>query len=127
MFAAISWFLVLTLLAFWSLGVWVTHALVAWSMIGVSALAGQPQTMVGLVLPESIAQWVPADMILVIKSTAAVVAPFVESALAALPSLADWLAPLAWGIWGLGALVLVVIGAVLHAIIHATMRRAANQ
>lgn len=122
----ISWFSVLALLAFWSLSVWVTHALVAWSMSGVGTLAGQPLSTEGLAMPESIALWVPADVINAVKSTAAMAAPFFETALAALPSVAGWLAPLAWGVWGLGALVLVVIGAVLHAIIFMT-RKAASR
>lgn len=122
----ISWFSVLALLAFWSLSVWGTHALVAWSMSGVGALAGQPRSVEGLVMPEIVALWVPADVIVAIKSAATMAAPFVETALAALPSIAGWLSPLAWGVWGLGALALLVIGAVLHAIIFAT-RKAASR
>ena len=122
----ISWFSVLALLAFWSLSVWVTHALVVWSMTGVGALAGQPRSIEGLVLPEIVALWVPADVIVAIKSAAAMAAPLVETALAALPSVAGWLAPLAWAGWGFGALALLVIGAVLHAIIYTT-RKAASR
>lgn len=120
----ISWLSVLALLAFWSLSIWLTHALVAWSMSGVGALAGQPLSVESLAMPEFVALWVPADVIVAIKSAAAMAAPFFETALAALPSVAGWLSPLAWGVWGFGALALVVIGAVLHAIIFTTRKAA---
>lgn len=77
-------------------------------------------------MPEIVALWVPADVINAIKSASAMAAPFFETALAALPSVAGWLAPVAWGVWGLGALALVVIGAASHAIIFAT-RKAASR
>lgn len=126
MFYMISWFLVLALLATWSICIWVLHSLAAWSMTGAGALIDSSQQMDRFTLPGWIAFWLPPDLMLAVKASAATVLPWVESALSALPSALPWLGPLTWTVWGAGCLILGLGGVLLHTLIammHATARR----
>lgn len=124
MFLAISWLLMLMLLAVWSVSVWMLHAFMAWTMNSAGTLAGMSPSFENLALPTSFMQWIPTDLMLVFESTATMVWPFIEYGVSTLPSIAGWLAPLAWSIWGIGLLTLLAIGAVLHVVIFATQRAA---
>ena len=126
MLPAITWFLVLGLAVAWSISAWVLHALVVWSMSSVCALAGQASTIEGVTLPTSVALWIPPELLAVSKTAAAIAWPYVETGLSMLPSLAGWLTPLAWAVWGMGFLTLLAIGALLHAVIFATQKAVPN-
>lgn len=117
MFYAISWFLVLTLLAAWTAWVWFLHSFAIWSLTGVAELVGQTQPMEPPPLPGWMSLWVPPELFLAFKSAAAAVSPFVESVLSALPSPALWLSPLAWAAWGIGLVILLAVAAAMHALI----------
>lgn len=123
---AISWFLALALLLIWTACVWVLHSLAVWSLTGVGAMVGQSQQIDRLTVPGWIDVWIPSDLILTFKTTAANVLPWIESALSVLPSVGAWLSPLAWIVWGVGLVILMVGSAALHALISVT-RRAAVQ
>lgn len=123
MFFAMTWILALTLLAIWSVAIWVLHALVLWSLTNVGALVEQPQHMQAL--PEWIAIWLPPDWVLAFKAITAGVLPMVESALAVLPSATLWVTPLAWMSWGLGLVILVGGGLAVSALIAMTRKAAA--
>ncbi len=125
MLYVISWGLALLLLTLWSTFVWVLHALALWSFASVGVLAGQSQAE-RLPVPAWLEIWIPAGLMLDIKTTAAAVLPWIESAMSALPSLAGWMAPVAWTVWGIG-FVLLALGAVaLHALIAMTQRKTAT-
>jgi hypothetical protein len=47
---------------------------------------------------------------------------FLVLALSALPSFGDWLAPLAWTVWGVGFPILAVRAVALHTLISMTRR-----
>lgn len=126
MFYAISWFLVLTLLIIWSTGVWLFHSLAVWSLTDVAAAAGQSLQIDRLPDAGWMSLWVPLDLILAVQTTVAAVMPWVQSILSAMPSLADWLAPLAWIVWGVGFLLLAVGAVALHAMISVARRAAAQ-
>ena len=126
MLHAISWFLALALLLIWTACVWVLHSLAAWSLTGVGAMVGQSQQIDRLTVPGWIDVWIPSDLILTFKTTAANVLPWIESALSVLPSVGVWLTPLAWIVWGVGLVILMIGAAALHALISVT-RRAAVQ
>lgn len=126
MLHAISWFLALALLLIWTACVWVLHSLAVWSLTGVGAMVGQSQQIDRLTVPGWIEVWIPSDLILTFKTTAANVLPWIESALSVLPSVGAWLSPLAWIVWGVGLVILMVGAAALHALISVT-RRAAVQ
>ena len=126
MLYAISWFLVITLLAIWSVGVWGLHSFAAWLTTGAGALADPSQATEHLRVPEWVALWMPADLILAITASAATVVPWIQSALFALPSVTSWLNPLAWVMWGIGFAILLVCGVALQALIT-VLRRAAQR
>jgi len=90
--------IVLVLLAIWSTAVWVLHFVLAWSMTGAGALAGQMQRL---------GVWLPPEWWLTFKAIAADLLPWLESLLSLLPGAAAWLSPLAWVVWGAGLLVLL--------------------
>jgi len=89
-------------------------------------MVGQSQQIDRLTVPGWIEVWIPSDLILTFKTTAANVLPWIESALSVLPSVGAWLSPLAWIVWGVGLVILMVGAAALHALISVT-RRAAVQ
>ena len=126
MLYAISWFLILALLAIWSVGVWGLHSIAAWSMHGIGAMVGQSSQMEVLPIPGWVGLWFPADLVLAFKTGAAAVLPWVESLLSTLPALADWLAPVAWIIWGIGFVLLALGALTLHAVVSMTYGRRAQ-
>jgi len=120
-----SWFFALALLAVWSACIWIAHSLASWSLTGIGAAVGQTQQMNRLPIPDWIVAWIPPDLVVTLKATAADVMPWVESALDALPSVGSWLSPLAWTVWGVGFVVLMVGAAILHALISMSRRSTA--
>ncbi len=124
MFLAIAWFAVLTLLSAWSTCVWLLHSVTVWSMTGAGSLAAQSKQIDSLALPSWIGVWVPPDMMLALKASVSTLLPVVESALGALPAATTWLTPLAWTLWGIGALLLVAVGAVMHVALSMMRKRA---
>ncbi len=122
MWYALSWFLVFALLTVWSVCVWILHSVVAWSITGAGALAGQAQQLEFLALPEWLAIWVPADVVLALNTSLAGVLPWVASISSALPAAAPWLGLLAWIVWGVGFLLLGVGGLLLHGLIAITRK-----
>ena len=124
MLLAIVWFLVLALLAAWSTCIWLLHSIAIWSTTGAGSLVAQSKQIDSLALPNWVGVWVPPELILALKSSVSTVLPFVESALGALPAAAAWLTPLAWIVWGLGALLLMAVGAVAHVAMTMMKKRA---
>lgn len=124
MFLAIAWFVVLALLAAWSTCVWLLHSITVWSMTGAGSLAAQSKQIDSLALPSWIGVWVPPDMMLALKASVSTLLPLVESAMGALPAATAWLTPLAWISWGIGALLLMAVGAVMHVVMSIVRKRA---
>jgi len=127
MFYALSWFVVFGLLALWSLGAWALHAVAVWAVSSAGTLTGAASDAVsgaeGLRLPEWLAPWVPPEIVQAMSSLLSGLAPAVEGLLQAAPSLAGGLSVAAWVIWGLGSVLLVLLGAVLHLLIAMWRRR----
>ncbi len=124
MLLALAWFVVLALLAVWSMCVWLLHSIAVWSVTGAGSLVGQAKKIDGLALPNWVSVWVPPDLMLALKSSVSTALPLVESAMGTLPAAATWLSPLAWMVWGLGALLLMAIGAVAHVAMTMMKKRA---
>ena len=123
MFYALSWLLVFGLLALWSFAAWALHAVAVWSVSNAGALTGVASGVEGIRLPEWVAPWVPPGIAQAKTSRLAGFAPLVESLLQSLPALTGGLAMVAWAIWGLGTLLLLLLGAGLHLIIAIWRRR----
>lgn len=124
MLLAIAWFVVLALLAVWSMCVWLLHSIAVWSTTGAGSLVAQSKQIDSLALPNWVGVWVPPELMLALKSSVSTALPFVESALGALPAATAWLSPLAWIVWGFGALLLVAVGAVVHVAMSMMRKRA---
>lgn len=124
MLLALAWFVVLALLAVWSMCVWLLHSIAVWSTTGAGSLVAQSKQIDSLALPNWVGVWVPPELMLALKSSVSTALPFVESALGALPAATAWLSPLAWIVWGFGALLLIAVGAVVHVAMSMMRKRA---
>ena len=124
MFYALSWFVVLGLLALWSLGAWALHAITAWTVANAGALAGGSGVTQGLRVPDWLAPWVPRELAAALESMAAAFGPAIETLLGWVPALEGGLSVAIWVIWGLGSALLVVLGFVATGLIAVLRRRA---
>jgi hypothetical protein len=117
MFYALSWSVVFSLLTLWSLAAWAFHSIAAWTVSSAGALTGAALGVEGLRLPEWLAPWVPPEIVQAMTSLLSGLAPAVESLFQAAPALAGGLTVATWVIWGLGSVLLVLVGAGLHLLI----------
>lgn len=115
---ALSWLVVALGLAAWSFLIWLLHALATWTLTTVGRLgeAGAPDGTVPP-LPESLVNWVPAEWLQALQSSLEAIGPLVQQVLEAAPLLSGGITVLAWLVWGAGALLLGVLGAVLHGLV----------
>ena len=123
----LSWFLIFSLVALWSLLAWAVHAAAVWAVSNASALTGAASDAAsgaaGLLLPEWLARWLLPEVAQALTSMLSGLAPALESLLQAAPALAGGLTVATWVLWGLGCALLVVLGAGLHLLIALWRRR----
>ena len=100
MFYALSWSVMLLLLALWSLAAWAFH---------------------------SIAAWIPPELDLAFTSMQSVLSPALEAALKQAPSLADGLSATVWAVWGVGSALIVILGLVCSRLITVLRRRSSTR
>lgn len=117
MFYALSWFVVASLLALWSLAAWALHALAVWTVSNAGALSGTASGVGALQLPGWLSPWVPPELVQAMSQWITALGPWVDSLLQAAPSLAGGLTVAAWVIWCLGSVLLVLLGAGMHLLI----------
>lgn len=127
MLYALSWFVIFSLLALWSLASWALHAVAVWAVSNAGALTGAASGVAsaegGLRLPEWLAAWVPPEATQWVTSMLSGVAPTVESLLQAAPALAGGLTVATWVLWGIGSALLILLGVGLHLLIVMWRRR----
>jgi len=123
MFYALSWFFVVALLAMWSLATWALHAVAVWTVSNAGALSGAASGASTVALPEWLAPWVLPEVAQWASQAVGGLAPFVDSLLQAAPALAGGLTVATWVIWGIGSVLLVLLGAGLHLLIALLRRR----
>jgi hypothetical protein len=123
MFYALSWFFVVALLALWSLAAWALHAVAVWTLSNAGALTGAASGASTIAVPDWLAPWVPPEMAQWASQLMAGLAPIVDSLLQAAPALAGGLTVATWVIWGIGSVLLVLLGAGLHLFIMLWRRR----
>ena len=115
---AAVWFVVLLLLALWSLTAWGLHAVGVWTLTHAGdlggAAAGIGQGMGAVELPAWLAIWVPRELIEFLPAMLADLGPFMQAVLETAPALAGGITVLAWVIWALGSLMLVGAGVAGH-------------
>lgn len=117
MFYGLSWLLVTAMLALWSLGAWAMHGLAVWAVSSAGALSGAASGAGTVVLPDVLAPWVPPALAQALTQLLAGLWPWVDGLLQAAPALAGGLTVLAWSVWGVGAVLLLLLGAGLHVLI----------
>ena len=123
MFHAVSWFVVVVLLALWSLAAWVMHAAAVWAVSNAGAWTAAAAGVEGLRLPDWLAPWVPPEVAQAWSALLAGLAPMVDGLLQAAPALADGLTIATWAVWGIGSALLLALGAALHLLIALWRRR----
>ncbi|MFY7865157.1 hypothetical protein [Roseateles sp.] len=117
MFYALSWFAVLSLIALWSLTAWAFHALSQWGAANTDGLVGAAAP-----LQEILGPWLPPDLSQALAALLSSLQPIMESLLSLIPALAGGLSFMVWLVWGLGCILLLILGAVLHAVIALARR-----
>lgn len=126
MWHALVWIPTTLLLAVWSLLCWGAQAL----LTGPDWSAGQPAAWLTWLeqwqIPLWLAAWLPLDAITELKAWLTTLGPWIESALAQLPSLVGWLVPLLWLVWALGGLAVLLLG-VAGSVLVAVVRRSTAQ
>ncbi|MFO1275520.1 MAG: hypothetical protein U1F21_05750 [Sphaerotilus natans] len=111
MAALFLWISVLALLALWSLTVWARSC--GGGLGGLEcggALSGTAADIAAIRLPPWLEFWVPREVLEWLPRMLADLAPLIDSLLQAVPALAGGLTALAWGVWVLGGLLLVLLG-----------------
>jgi len=123
-FHALNWFVVFSLLALWSLAAWAFHAIGVWTISNTGALAGGAGAIESLRLPDWLAPWLPPELALAFTSMLSAFMPVVDAVLNQAPALAGGLSVAVWAVWGIGSILLVVLGFVVTGIIAVLRRRA---
>lgn len=123
MFYVLTWSAVALLLALWSLAGWALHAVAVWSVSNAGALTAAASGVGSMALPDWLAPWVPTELVQAVTQMAAGFGPLVDSLLQAAPAMAGGLSVATWVIWGIGSVLLVLLGAGLHLLIALCSRR----
>ena len=123
MFYVLNWFVVVALLALWSLAVWALQAVAVWSVSNAGALSGATSGIGSVALPDWLAPWVPAEIAQSISKLLTGLGPVVDNLLQAAPALAGGVTAVSWVVWGIGTLLLLLLGTGLHLLLALWRRR----
>ena len=123
---ALSWFVVVALLALWSLAVWALQAVAVWSVSNAGALSGTASGVGNVALPDWLAPWVPAEIAQSVSKLLTGLGPVVDNLLQAAPALAGGVTAVSWVVWGIGTLLLLLLGTGLHLLMALWRRRGAG-
>lgn len=123
MFYALLWFVVVILLALWSLAALAFHTVAAWAVLNADAITGVASGASTIHLPDWLAPWVPPEVGQWASQVVAVVAPMVDGLLQAAPALAGGVTVATWVVWGIGSALLLMVGAGIHLLVALWRRR----
>lgn len=124
---ALSWFFIFILLALWSLAAWTLHAVAVWTVSNAGSLTGAASGASSVAVPDWLTPWMPPEVAQWASQLMAGVAPFIDSLLQAASTLAGGLTVTTWVIWGLGSVLLVLLGAGLHLLTTLWRRRGGSE
>jgi hypothetical protein len=124
MLYAISWIIVASLLALWSLAVWALHTVAVWAVSSAGALSGAAAGVETLRLPHWLASWAPPEVAQTITAMLSDLEPLVDSLLHSVPALAGGVSTGLWLLWAVGAALLVLVGVVAHGLTAIWRRKA---
>ncbi len=125
MIYVLGWFFIFSLLALWSLAAWAANAFGVWTATNAGALTGAASGVEGLRLPQWLAMWVPPEIAQAITSLLSGLVPIIEGSIQAVPSLAGGVTVAIWVVWGVGSVMLVLLGVGLH-LLTAMWRRSSG-
>ena len=114
---ALSWFVVVALLALWSFAAWALHAVAVWSVSNAGALSGAASDTASFLLPDWLAAWVPAEVAQSVGALVVGLGQLVDTLLKALPALAGGVTVATWLVWGIGSGLVLVLGVGMHVLI----------
>ena len=123
MWHALVWALTAVCAAGWTLLCWLLHQLVNgpdWQALGDGAWL---EWLARWRLPAWLGDWLPLGAVGDLQAWLVALGPWLESALTYVPGLLGWLMPLLWLGWGLGLLVLVMLG-LAGSVLVVALRRA---
>ena len=123
MFYALCWFAVIALLALWSLAAWALHAAVVWTVSNAGALSGTVSGASTTALKDWLAPWMPPEVARWVAQAVEGLAPLISSVLQAAPALAGVVTVATWVVWGIGSLLLMLLGIGVHLFIANLRRR----
>ena len=123
MLSILSWFLILSLFALWSLTVWAANVIALWALANAGAWTGAASGAAGLALPDWLAPWVPLGFAQALTAMLDDVVPMVDRLIQSAPALAGGITVAAWVVWALGSVMLILLGAGLHVLIALWRRR----
>lgn len=117
MLHALAWFVVVSLIALWSLLAWAFHASAQWAAEQAGALASGGSLPQAMGLPPALEAWIPAEWVGLLQSLLAALGPSLDTLSSWLPSLASGLSTgltvVVGLVWVLGLLCLLLLGAAL--------------
>ncbi len=123
MFYVLSWFVVFSLLALWSLVAWGFHAIAAWLIANAGSLKSDSSEVLSLRVPDWLAPWIPPELASAIPSMVSAVSPAIDALLGFAPAMAGALTVAVWVTWAIGSMLLIVLGFVLSGLIALLRRR----
>lgn len=126
MLYALVWFVVSSLLALWSLAAWAFHSIMAWTASSAGALAGGSGVTQALRMPDGLAPWVPPELALALDSMASTLTPAIDAVLGWAPAIEGGLSAAVWAVWGIGSVLLIVLGLLATGLIAVLRRRASG-
>jgi hypothetical protein len=121
---ALSWFIVVVLIALWSVSAWAMHGIAVWTVSNAGALSGAASGVGAVQWPEWLGPWVPPEVTQWLTTWLSGLGPMVASVLESAPSLVGVLTTASWVVWGLGTAFLVALGVGLHLLIALWRRQA---
>lgn len=114
MLYAVTWIIVTSLLALWSLAVWALHAVALWAFSNAGAFSDAAAGVGTLRLPQWLDSWVPPELAQPFTAMLSNLVPLVDSLLHSVPALAGGVSVGLWVLWAVGAALLVLMGVVVH-------------
>jgi hypothetical protein len=123
MFYALIWFFVVARMALWSLSAWALNAVAVWIVSNAGGLSGAASGAGTLGLPDWLAPWVPPEIAQSVSQMLVGLGPVVDGLLQAAPTLAGGVTAATWVGWGIGSVLLLLLGAGLHLLIALRRRR----
>ena len=114
---ALSWVVVVALLALWSFAAWTLHAVAVWSVLNAGALSGATSDTASFLLPDWLAAWVPEEVAQSLGALVVGLGQLVDTLLKALPALAGGVTVATWLVWGIGSGLLLVLGVGMNVLI----------